>query len=128
MLLRAERMTGVHPDLKRVMELAAERTPWPIGVIEGVRSPERQKSLIAQGASHTMRSRHIPSPNDNLAKAVDVGPAPQNSITFAWPLYDKLAVIVKATAAELNVPIEWGGDWTSFRDGPHWQLPWEQYP
>lgn len=126
-LFRAERMAGVHPDLKKVIELAAERAPWPVAVIEGVRSVERQKSLVAQGASKTMRSRHIPG-DDNLGKAVDIGPAPGNSVTFAWPLYYKLAEIVKAAAAELNVPIEWGGDWHDFKDGPHWQLPWKEYP
>ncbi|EEW2531739.1 M15 family peptidase, partial [Escherichia coli] len=25
-------------------------------------------------------------------------------------------------AAELNTPIEWGGEWRSLKDGPHFQL------
>ncbi|MFN9977709.1 MAG: M15 family metallopeptidase [Phycisphaerae bacterium] len=24
--------------------------------------------------------------------------------------------------------MEWGGDWRSFFDGPHFQLPWAGYP
>ena len=32
-----------------------------------------------------------------------------------------------AAAAE-KVAIEWGGDWKSFKDGPHFQLPWAKYP
>ncbi|MGE0830221.1 MAG: M15 family metallopeptidase, partial [Hyphomonadaceae bacterium] len=35
---------------------------------------------------------------------------------------------MKAAASSLAVPLEWGGDWASFRDGPHYQLPWEEYP
>ncbi|WP_084494694.1 M15 family metallopeptidase [Alkanindiges illinoisensis] len=30
-------------------------------------------------------------------------------------------------AKELNIPLEWGGDWKNFKDGPHYQLPWKQY-
>jgi len=33
-----------------------------------------------------------------------------------------------AAPRRLRVPIEWGGDWRSFKDGPHWQLPWAEYP
>ena len=28
----------------------------------------------------------------------------------------------------VGVPIEWGGDWRTFKDGPHFQLPWGKYP
>ena len=35
---------------------------------------------------------------------------------------------MKQAAKDVNVPIEWGGNWTKFKDGPHFQLPWEQYP
>ncbi|MBO9419171.1 peptidoglycan-binding protein [Labrenzia sp. R4_2] len=35
---------------------------------------------------------------------------------------------MKAAAQDLNIPLEWGGDWTSFFDGPHFQLPWDAYP
>ena len=27
-----------------------------------------------------------------------------------------------------GVRIEWGGDWHTFKDGPHFQLPIVQYP
>jgi peptidoglycan L-alanyl-D-glutamate endopeptidase CwlK len=30
---------------------------------------------------------------------------------------------MKQAAYELNIKIEWGGDWKSFKDGPHFQLP-----
>ena len=30
---------------------------------------------------------------------------------------------MKACAADLGVPLEWGGDWKTLKDGPHFQLP-----
>jgi peptidoglycan L-alanyl-D-glutamate endopeptidase CwlK len=35
---------------------------------------------------------------------------------------------MKAAAKAEKVPVEWGGDWTTFKDGPHYQLPWKSYP
>jgi peptidoglycan L-alanyl-D-glutamate endopeptidase CwlK len=35
---------------------------------------------------------------------------------------------MKAAASELKVDIEWGGDWVTFKDGPHYQLSRRSYP
>ena len=126
-LLHREKLAGVHPDLVRVILAAADAAPWPLQIIEGVRTVERQRELMAQGASKTMNSRHIPGV-DGLSKAVDVAPAPDGHASWAWPLYDGLSPVIKAAAKKLNVPVEWGGDWKSFRDGPHWQLPYAKFP
>lgn len=29
---------------------------------------------------------------------------------------------------EFGIDVEWGGNWDSFRDGPHFQLTWKSYP
>lgn len=120
------RLTGVHPDLVRVIRRAALLTDLPFCVLEGVRTVERQKVLFAQKATTTMNSRHIPGA-DGLGKAVDIAPTIGGKVSWDWPLYYRLAAIVKTAAAEEGVPIEWGGDWKSFKDGPHWQLPWSKY-
>lgn len=117
-----ERLQGVHPDLVRVVERAIATTPLDFTVLEGLRSRARQAELFAKGATKTMNSRHL------TGHAVDLGAYVAGEVRWDWPLYDKLAEAVKVAAAELGVPIEWGGDWTSFRDGPHWQLPWREYP
>ena len=49
-------------------------------------------------------------------------------IRWDWPLYNRLGPLVQAAAVDCHVPIEWGGDWRDFKDGPHFQLPWENYP
>lgn len=116
------RLKGVHPDLVRVVERAIEITEIDFAVLEGVRSKTRQEQLVKAGASQTMRSRHL------TGHAVDLGAYVAGSVRWDWPLYHKLAVAVKQAAAELQIPIEWGGDWATFKDGPHWQLPWKEYP
>lgn len=122
------RLAGVHPDLRRVMERAIAETPLDFTILEGVRSPPRQRKLFAEGATATLNSRHLPHPSDGLSRAVDVAPYVGGRARWDWPLYYRLAEIIKDAARAEGVPIEWGGDWKRFRDGPHWQLPWRDYP
>lgn len=112
-----DRLNGVHPDLVSVVKLAIERSDVDFMVTEGLRSKERQKELVAAGASKTMNSRHITGHAVDLAAYV-------NGIRWDWPLYEKIAKAMKQAAYELNIKIEWGGDWKSFKDGPHFQIPW----
>lgn len=122
------RLATVHADLRRVMKHAIEMSPLDFAVLEGVRSVARQRQLLQAGATTTMKSRHLPDAADGLARAVDVAPFVNGEVRWDWPLYLKLAPIIKAAAVEENVPVEWGGDWIKFKDGPHWQLPWRAYP
>jgi peptidoglycan L-alanyl-D-glutamate endopeptidase CwlK len=124
-----DRLKGVHPDLIRVVVMAAELSPDPFTVIQGVRTVAEQRRNVAKGASHTMRSRHIPESNAcKLGCAVDLAPMIGGKVRWDWPLYYKLAPIVKAAAQRVGVPIEWGGDWKTLKDGPHFQLPASKYP
>lgn len=122
------RLVGVHPDLVRVVRRAAEISALPFRILEGVRTLARQKQLVAKGASQTLRSRHIPAGRPSVAHAVDLGALVGGSVRWDWPLYDRLAVAMKQAAHDVGVPIEWGGDWKTFKDGPHFQLPWAKYP
>ena len=117
-----KRLEGVHPDLVKVMERAIACSPIDFSVIEGRRTLARQKQLMAAGATRTMNSRHL------TGHAVDVAPYVGGSIRWDWPLYHQLAQVIKKAAGDLGIPIQWGGDWKSFKDGPHWELPWKQYP
>ena len=117
-----DRLSGVHPDLVTVVKRAIEITEVDFAVLEGVRSVARQEALVRAGASQTMRSRHL------TGHAVDLGAYVGGSARWDWPLYDKIALAMKAAAIELQIAIEWGGDWKSFKDGPHFQLTWEAYP
>jgi peptidoglycan L-alanyl-D-glutamate endopeptidase CwlK len=116
-----KKLEGVHPDLVRVVQRLIDEGVQ-FRVVEGVRSLERQRALFAAGASKTMKSRHL------TGHAVDLAPVVGRQVRWDWPLFDTLAVAVQAAAKAENVPLEWGGNWSSFRDGPHWQLPWDKYP
>lgn len=113
---------GVHSDLVLVVARALQLTEVDFMVIEGLRTIERQRELVASGASQTMNSRHL------TGHAVDIAAWVDGGIRWDWPLYNRMADAMKAAGAIIGVPLEWGGDWTSFRDGPHYQLPWKDYP
>lgn len=116
------RLEGVHPDLVRIVKKAADISDLDFTVLEGLRTVERQKELVKQGASKTMNSRHL------TGHAVDLAPMINGKISWDWPLYKRLAKTVKAAAAVERLPLQWGGDWRTFKDGPHWELPWAFYP
>ena len=122
------RLTGVHRDLVRVVNRAADICPIKLMVIEGVRTLAKQREYFAAGKSKTMRSRHLTGAAVDLAPIVDTDG--DGDLELSWNLKDfkPIAAAMKQAAKELNVGIEWGGDWRSFKDGPHWQLPWKDYP
>lgn len=117
------RLAGVHPDLVAVVELAARRYEPSFMVVEGLRTPERQRELVAKGASQTQNSYHLKQA-DGWGRAVDLAPLVGGAIPWGnWQAFADLAGVVKTCAAELRVPVEWGGDWKTLKDGPHFQIP-----
>lgn len=124
------KLNGVHPDLVRVIVRAATLAPFRFRITEGMRTLERQKQLVAQGKSWTMNSRHLTGHAVDLVPYIDYdkdGDIDGNDL-YAWPLYYKLAPIIKEAAKIEGVKLDWGGDWKSKKDGPHWQLNWKAYP
>ena len=83
---------------------------------------KRQRELFASGASQTMKSRHL------TGHAFDFAPVVAGQVTWKTPAFVSIIPLIKAAAAELGVKIESGGDWRSFKDYPHIQLPWKEYP
>ncbi|HED0394348.1 TPA: M15 family metallopeptidase [Yersinia enterocolitica] len=115
-------LNGVHPDLVKVVRRALELTPIDFKVIEGRRTLERQRELVKAGASQTLNSRHL------TGHAVDIVPLPDGKVSWEWKYFYPMADAMKQAAAELGIAMEWGGNWTTFKDGPHFQLPARQYP
>lgn len=128
---RAE-LQGVHPNLVKVVERAAKKMEFR--VLEGVRTPERQRELYAQGRTKpgnivtwTLNSNHFKKA-DGYGHAVDLFPAPYDWNNLAS--FDALSRAMFDAARELNIPIRWGADWD--RDGqprergesdsPHFEL------
>ena len=115
-------LKGVHPDLVAVTRRALQLSPVDFGITEGLRTVERQKQMVAQGSSQTMNSRHL------TGHAVDVVAYVGGAVSWDWPLYEQIAGAFKQAASEQSIPIEWGGDWKTLKDGPHFQLPFATYP
>jgi peptidoglycan L-alanyl-D-glutamate endopeptidase CwlK len=116
------RLAGVHPHLEDLILEASRTGEVQFDVVEGLRTLERQRQLVAEKKSKTMNSRHL------TGHAVDLVPLTLGKQDWRWPGFYPLAAFMKSVAASRNQPIEWGGDWRKFKDGPHWQLPWAIYP
>ena len=105
---------------------------WDLTVLEGVRTLERQKELVASGASKTLNSRHL-AQSDGLAAAVDVAPRGLTA-TVVWQdsaLFYYFGGYVMRTAEDHGIEIRWGGDWDgdhqvkdqTFNDLVHFEIP-----
>ncbi len=115
-------LVGVHPDLVRVANRAIEISPEDFGIHCGLRTIQEQEMLVKLGKSRTMDSRHL------TGHAIDVHPWIGGTIPWDdWPAWTRLAGVIKQAAEIEGVPVEWGGDWARFIDGPHFQLPYRPY-
>lgn len=140
------RLKGVHDDLVEVVKVAFNISEQPFIITEGVRTLEQQKKYFEAGASKTMRSRHLTGHALDLAAYIDVDgdgqKDPNEQVRWDWPLAFKIADAMRLAAEQLDIPVEWGGNWrllngngpvketelAKFADGPHFQLPWRDYP
>ena len=114
-----QKLSGVHPDLIMVVTKAISISTVDFTVLEGIRSVIRQRELYKAGKSTTMNSRHI------TGHAIDLAPWP---ISWEWEGFYPIADAMKEAAEDLDISIDWGGDWKSFPDGPHFQLSRKDYP
>ena len=114
-------LSGVHPDLVAVVKRAIQLTDVDFTVIEGLRTMERQRELVKQGSSQTSNSRHLSGHAVDLMAYVP-------GDNWNWKHYPRIAAAMKQAAQELSIPIIWGGDWQTFKDGPHFELPRKDYP
>jgi len=139
------RLVGVHDDLVEVANTALQLSTVPFIITEGLRTLERQKQLLAAGASKTLKSRHLTGHAIDVAAYVDLDgdnmKDPNEAVRWDWPLYYPIAEAFRRAAEDLDIPIEWGGHWrllnnngpvkegdlAKFADGPHFQLPWHEY-
>lgn len=93
-------------------------------ILEGYRSPAKQRKLLAEGKSKLKLSKH----NQKPSKAIDVAPYP-----IIWndiERYHTFAKLVFEQAKLFGIKIRWGGDWDmdgdttdqTFNDLVHFEL------
>ena len=116
-----EKLKGVHPDLIKIASLAIKLSAVDFKITEGLRLMERQRQLLREGKTRTLFSRHI------TGHAVDVMACVKGE-EWEFKHYKEIARAFKAAALQLDLKVEWGGDWATFKDGPHFQLPKNLYP
>lgn len=121
---RSERhLADIHPDLAKVVRLALQISPVDFVVIDGLRTPETQQALVTAGASQTMNSRHL------TGHAVDIAPWINRTTPWNdWQAFALVAQAMKQAAQDLSIPLVWGGDWKTLKDGPHFELSRGAYP
>lgn len=102
-----DRLEGVDDKLIEVVTTAIKYTKVDFGVIEGLRTIERQQELVDRGASKTMKSKHLEG------KAVDLVAYIGSRVSWELSLYDDIADAMRQAAIELDVAVRWGGAWTT---------------
>lgn len=142
-------LSGVHEDLAAIVRRAIKISSVDFAVHDGIRSRAEQRALVASGASRTMDSRHL------TGHAVDLVPYVNHKLRWEWePIYT-IAAAMQICANQAEVPLRWGGVWDrglndldtdvetavsmyvdrrramgrkAFIDGPHFELPRDDYP
>lgn len=111
-------LEGVNPILVDIVCKAIKITHQDFTVTEGLRTLQRQKELVAQGASKTMNSYHL------KGLAVDLYPYYDGKVQVNAPRdnFNAIATAMFEAANEVSYPITWGGNWKTFIDMPHYQL------
>ena len=96
----------VEPELKEVVYEAIKVTKIDFGVIEGLRTEEKQKQLVESGASQTMKSKHLEG------RAVDLMAYIGGRGSWELNVYDEIADAMKEAAVKVDVAVRWGAAWT----------------
>lgn len=130
-----DNLVGVHPVLIQIVQRALELSPVDFFVDCGVRTPERQAELYAQGRTKpgpivtwTLKSNHFVNPRTGFGHAVDLIPLPVDWANLK--AFDAVANAMFAAAAEIGMTIRWGADWDQDgkprergeTDSPHFEL------
>jgi len=111
------RLVGVDPILVFCVIEAIKISKYDFGVFEGLRTVARQRKLLREGRTTTMHSRHL------TGNAIDIVPYKNGKFNWELPHYfNEIESCMKLVIKNHNLPIEWGGDWKSFIDKPHWQI------
>lgn len=110
-------LVGVKSSLVEIVKESLSRSPFDFIVVEGLRTPARQRELLAQRKTRTLDSYHI------TGHAIDIALLVDGKVNYNLANYKIVAGVFKEVAAEKGVKLTWGGDWKKLVDGPHFQIP-----
>jgi hypothetical protein len=116
----------LHPDAQphatSAVSLFNQSLPpgYTARIIDGSRTHEEQQSLYEQGRSKpgkVVTNAPAGHSNHESGRAFDIGIFKGGKYIEESPLYAKLGAVGKAAG------LEWGGDFKTIRDEPHFQVP-----
>lgn len=99
------KLEGVKPELVNVVQRAITVSNIDFGVVQGLRTIEQQRELVAKGASQTMKSKHL------TGDAVDLMAYIGGKPSWELSVYDDIADAMKIAAQEEGVALRWGAAW-----------------
>lgn len=123
--IRSEKtIATLRPELAPYARALVERAAAAnidIKIIGGTRTFAEQNALFAIGRTTELHRRTVTNAkggesNHNFGIAFDIGVFKSLDYLGESPLYDAVGVI------GMDIGLEWGGQWVSFVDKPHFQL------
>lgn len=120
-----KKLNTCHPDIIKVMNEAIKHMDFT--VLYGTRTVAEQQALYAQGRT---KPGAIVTNKDGVNKKSKHNYLPSLAIDIApWPIdwndierFKELSEVVKKAAKDMGVAIQWGGDWETLKDWPHWEI------
>lgn len=106
----ASRLSEVQVDLARAVRRAIELTEQDFQVFEGLRDIDRQRELVARGASRTLDSYHL-ADKYGQSHAVDLVPFIAGKVQWQDGPCLEVARAMHRAARQFMVPITWGAVW-----------------
>ena len=92
-----------------------------IAIKIGMRSPLDQYTTNIKGKDFLLQRK---TGNGQLITELSIDPLAESN--ESWIVHKsgvkELAVVVKKAADTVGVAIQWGGDWKTFKDWPHWEI------
>lgn len=129
----AARLNGLHPVLVASAKALITRSyviGVPIVITQGLRTIAEQNALYAQGRSKPgpiVTNAKGGTSYHNYGLAFDFALLLPNGTTISWDMNrdgdkDKAADWREVVGEAKELGLEWGGDWTSFKDYSHLQM------
>lgn len=112
----------VHPTLQHIFEEAITDSPLDFGIPSsgGKRTAEEQNELY--GAGKSKADGFIIESSHQKGLAIDIYAYVDGKASWDKKHLTLIAGHVIGTAKRLGYEIEWGGNWHSFVDLPHFQI------
>lgn len=128
------RLKGVHPKLLCLVEQSIVDSPYDFGIPQygGLRTVEDQQELYAKGRTKegkivtytdgVRRKSNHQAKDNGYGYAFDIYVLIDGKATWEHKYYKEVADHILGIAETLGYDVEWGGNWTKFKDYPHFQL------